>query len=90
MIDAFVDIAKGVIALRSPEAASAKRDDMRKLLAINPPNVVVLSGLPDAYGYHFRLADIWPFICVADHYVALWQVAGDNTEKKLTVRPEGW
>jgi len=85
VIDAFVDIAEGVIALRSPDAASAKRDDMRKLLAINPPNVVVLSGSTDAYGYHFRLADLWPFICVAEHYVALWQVAGENTEKKLAL-----
>jgi len=85
VIDAFVDISEGVIALRGPEAASAKRDDMRKLLVVNPPNVVVVSGFPDAYGYHFRLADLWPFICVADHYVALWQVAEENTEKKLSL-----
>ena len=88
VIDALVDLVREATTRKNPLAATSHtlqtespRDAIRHLLATHPPDIVVINGLPGAYGLHVRREKMWPFICISNDYIALWSAEQDTTVK---------
>ncbi|KIM43442.1 hypothetical protein M413DRAFT_433983 [Hebeloma cylindrosporum] len=82
VIDAFVSLTEGSPTWREEEGMTesviaAKMSGMRDLLSHHPPNVAVVSGVPELYSFHPRRPHFWHFICISEEYVKLW-VDSDN------------
>lgn len=63
----------------------AKRLEIRDLLRSHPPDVVVVSGLKDAYSSHLMLPNVWQLICISEEYVDLWMNAEKDSIQELSL-----
>jgi len=87
VVDALLSIALGNPSWKENARASnivSLQAEMTNLLAENPPNVVVVTGLGEkAYGLHFREFGLWPFVGISYEFIQLWMAAEEGSDIKL-------
>jgi hypothetical protein len=85
VIDALIALVQDDISWRRKSGTAlifTKRHQIRDLLNQHPPDVVVVSGVADVYGFHFREQDFWPFIHISEEYINLWMDTGDKSSER--------
>jgi hypothetical protein len=90
VIDALIALTQRDASWRSRKSTDvdlivALRHEMKELLGRRPPNIVVVSGMGNSYGFHFRDRLLWPFILISEDYVNLWKDADRSSEMGLSL-----
>jgi len=77
VINAFVSLAEGSPTWKEEEGMTES-----KIAA----NIVVVSGMADAYSFHLRRPYFWHFICISEEYVKLWVDADKRSDESARNR----
>ena len=87
VIDAFIALALGKVNWRFKSTTRDEvdncRNTIRTLLKDNPPNLVLVAGVPntDYYGIHYRQSNLWQYICLNEFYVNAFIAATTVSER---------
>ena len=87
VIDAFIALALGKVNWRLKSTTRDEvdncRNTIRTLLKDNPPNLVLVAGVPntDYYGMHYRQSNLWQYICLNEFYVNAFIAATTVSER---------
>jgi len=82
VIDAFVAICRGTPYWKTgvdTHTIATIEHEMRVLLRTNPPDVIAVSGMIGAYGYHQRRHHLWSFIGISFDVITLWAKSPANS-----------
>ena len=88
VIDAFVAICQGTPYWKTgvdTQTVAMVEQEMRDLLRTNPPDVIAVSGMIGAYGYHQRRHHLWSFISISFDYITLWAKSPAGSQKSASL-----